>query len=166
MWGIGLRENDPRAKDPRQWRWKTLLDEALFTVREAIRDSGRGLAHPASAGRFLTPTRNAGIHEISSASQPCSLSTAGVCQGPLLQCSTYFSDAPAHQSQEGLEIATGVVPGRALPEHGLCLVGSTVTLNDVSFTTKIAIHSGGDANCAIQMRGAPRYWFPPNLHPT
>ena len=56
-----------------------------------------------------------------------------------------FSDAPADQSQEVLEIASGVGPGLALSEHGPCLVGGTVTLDDVSFTTKIAIHSGGDA---------------------
>ena len=43
------------------------------------------------------------------------------------------------------------------------LVGSTLTLDDVSFTTKFAIHSGGDAT---QVRDAPRYWFPPNLRPT
>ena len=58
---------------------------------------------------------------------------------------TYFSDAPADQSQEVLEIASGVGSGLALSEHGPCFVGSTVTLDDVSFTTKIAIHSGGDA---------------------
>ena len=69
VWGIGVRADDPRAKGPRQWRGKNLLGEALSAVREAIRDSETGLAHPASAGRFRTPTGNAGIHEISSASQ-------------------------------------------------------------------------------------------------
>ena len=44
-----------------------------------------------------------------------------------------------------MEIASGVGSGLALSEHGPCFVGSTVTLDDVSFTTKIAIHSGGDA---------------------
>ena len=59
---------------------------------------------------------------------------------------TYFSDAPADQSQEVLEIASGVGPGLALSEHGPCLVGGTVTLliDDFSFTTKLAKHSGGD----------------------
>ena len=61
-WGIGLREDDPRAKDPRQWRRKNLLGEALSAVREERRDSETGLAHPASAGRFRTPTGNTGIH--------------------------------------------------------------------------------------------------------
>ena len=58
--------------------------------------------------------------------------------------STYFPDAPADQSQEVLEIASGVGPGLALSERGPCL-GGTVTLGDVLFTTEIAIHSGGDA---------------------
>ena len=82
VWGIGLRADGPRAKDPRQWRGKKLLGEALSAVREKIRDSETGLAHSASAGRFRTPTGNAGIHESSSAPQSCSLTTASACQGP------------------------------------------------------------------------------------
>ena len=35
-------------------------------------------------------------------------------------------------------------PWLALSEHGPCLVGGTMALDDISFTTKIAIHSGGD----------------------
>ena len=127
------------------WRGKNLLGEALSDVREAIRERETGLAHPASSRRFRTPTGNVGIHEISSAPQSCSLTVASVCQGPLSEFSTYFSDAPDDQSQERLEIASGVGPGLELSEHGPCLVGGTVTLDDVSFTSKIAIHSGGDA---------------------
>ena len=33
-----------------------LLGEALSAGREEIRDNETGLAHPASAGRFCTPT--------------------------------------------------------------------------------------------------------------
>ena len=124
---------------------ENLLGEAHSAVREAIRESEAGLAHPASSRRFRTPTGNAGIHEISSAPQSCPLTAAGACQGSPSEFSTYFSDAPADQSHEVLTIASGVGPGLALSEHGPCLVGGTVTVDDVSFTTKIAIHSGGDA---------------------
>ena len=82
MWGIDLRADDPRAKDPRQWRGKILLGEALSAVREEIRDSETGLANPASVDLFRTPTGNAGIHEMSSAPQLYSLTAAGACQGP------------------------------------------------------------------------------------
>ena len=122
-----------------------MLGEALPAVREAIRESETGLAHPASAGRFRTPAGNAGIYETSSAPQSCSLTATSACQGPLSKISTYFSEAPDDQSQEVLEIASGVGPGLALSENGPCLVGGTVTLDDISFTTKIAIHSGGNA---------------------
>ena len=131
VWGIGLRSDDPRAKDPRQWRGKIFLGEALSAVHEAIRDSETRLAHPDSAGRFRTPTGNAGIHQILSAPQSCSLTAASACQGPLSDFSTYVSDAPADQSQEGLETASVVVPGLALSEHGPGLVGGTVMLGDV-----------------------------------
>ena len=56
VWGIGLQKDDLRANDPRQWRGKKNLGEALSAAREAIRDSETGLAHPASAGRFRSPT--------------------------------------------------------------------------------------------------------------
>ena len=72
VWGNCLRADDPRDKDPRQWRGLNLLGEALSAVREAIRDSDTGSTHPSSAGRFRTSTGNAGIHEISSAPQLCS----------------------------------------------------------------------------------------------
>ena len=32
VWGVGLRADDPRAKDPRQWRGKKLLGEVLSAV--------------------------------------------------------------------------------------------------------------------------------------
>ena len=50
-----------------------------------------------------------------------------------------------------MEIAPVVGPGLAMSEHGPCLVGGTVTLDDVSFTTKFAVHGGGDV---AQVRGA------------
>ena len=145
VWAIGLRVDDPRANDPYQWRGENFLGEALSVVRETMRESEAGSAHPASSRQFCTPTGNARIHKISSVPQSCPLTAASACQGPSSKFSTYFSDAPPDQSQEVLAIASDVDPGLALSEHGPCLVGGTVTLDDVSFTTKIAIHSGGDA---------------------
>ena len=46
MWGIGLRADDPRANDPRQWRETNLLGEALSAVLDAIRESGLGRHTP------------------------------------------------------------------------------------------------------------------------
>ena len=70
--------------------------------------------------------------------------------------STYFPDAPADQSQEVLEIASGVGPGLALSEHGPCLVGGTMTLDDVSFATRFATHSGRDVTQALLDTGSPQ----------
>ena len=170
VWGIGLRADDPRPNDPRQGRGRYWLGEALSAVREAIRESETGFAHPASFRRFCTPTGNARIRSISSTPQSCSLTPASACQGLPSEVLTYFSDAPADQSQEDLEIASGVGPDLSLSEHGACLVRGTVTL-DVSFTTEIAIHSGGDAivpyRCvALLDTGSPRTFIRRDvLHP-
>ena len=44
-----------------------------------------------------------------------------------------------------MAVTPGVDPSLVLPEHGPCLVGSIITLDDASFTTKIAVHSGANA---------------------
>ena len=123
---------------------ENFLGEALSALREAIRENEAGSAHLASSRRFHTPTGNEGIQENSSTPQSGPLTGASAGQGLPSEFSTYFSDAPADQGHEVLEIASGVGPGLALSEHGPCLVGGTVTLDDLSFTIKIAIHSGGD----------------------
>ena len=141
MWGIGLRADDPEAQDPSRWRGKKLLAKALSAVRDTLRSSEAGLAPPASSHQFCTPTTTDRIHEISPA-PPGPLAVARACLGPPLEFSTYFSDAPADHSPEVLAVAPSVDPSLALPEHGPCLVEGTITLDDASFTTKIAIHSG------------------------
>ena len=73
----------PELKTHASGEGKNLLGEAFSAVREEIRDNETGLANPASVGRFRTPTGNAGIHEISSAPQSCSLTAASAGQGPL-----------------------------------------------------------------------------------
>ena len=124
---------------------ENFLGEALSALREAIRENEAGSAHLASSRRFHTPTGNEGIQENSSTPQSGPLTGASAGQGLPSEFSTYFSEAQADQSQEALDISSGIVPGLALSEHGPCLVGGTVTLDDVWFTTKIAIHCGGDA---------------------
>ena len=62
-----------------------------------------------------------------------------------LEFSTYFSDAPVDSSPEVLAATSGVDPSLELPEHGPYLVEGIITLDDASFTTKIAAHSGANA---------------------
>ena len=44
-----------------------------------------------------------------------------------------------------MAVTPGVFPSLALPDHGPCVVHTIITLDDASFTTKIAVHSGGNA---------------------
>ena len=136
MWGIGLRADDPEARDPRRWREKILLRKALYSLLEATRTGEPGLATQASSQQFCTPTTTGGIHEISPA-PPRPRALARACPGPHSEFSTCFSDVPADNSSEVLVIAPGVVPSLALSKHGPCLVGGIITLDDASFTTKI-----------------------------
>ena len=58
---------------------------------------------------------------------------------------TRVSDAPADNSPEGLAFAPGLDPALALSERAPSLVGGFITLEDASFTTKIAVRSGANA---------------------
>lgn len=46
IWGIGLTNGDPRAKDPAQWRGKNWLGIALMQVRDELRRRRRLPAPP------------------------------------------------------------------------------------------------------------------------
>ena len=167
VWGIGLREDDPEARDPRRWRGKKLLEQALSTVRDAIRTVEAGLATQTSSQQFCTLTTTGGIHEISPA-PPRSWPLARACPGPPTEFSTCFSDAPANSRPEVLAVTPGVDPSLALPEHGPCLIGGIITLDDASFTTKIAVHSGANALApygwvALPDTGSPQTFIRPDL---
>ena len=129
-----------------------MLGEALSAVCEAIRDSEARSPHPDSPRRLRNPTGNNGIHEVSSAQQSRLGTAVGADQGPPSAC---FSGEPADQRPEILAIASRSVSDRALPENGPCLVGGTVTLDDVSSTIEMAIHSGGDAIALYRCTALP-----------
>lgn len=39
IWGIGLGQDNPKARDPKQWRRQNLLGFALMEVRDKLRES-------------------------------------------------------------------------------------------------------------------------------
>ncbi len=39
IWGIGLGQDNPKARDPNQWRGQNLLGFVLMDVREKLRES-------------------------------------------------------------------------------------------------------------------------------
>lgn len=39
LWGIGLRDNDPRALDPKQWKGLNWLGEVLTKLRDDLKNS-------------------------------------------------------------------------------------------------------------------------------
>ena len=141
---VGYRS--PGGRPPRQGSTQVernkFLGKALSAVCEEIRESKTGLPHPASTRRFRRPTGNAKIHDNSSAQQSRFGTAVRADQGPP---SAFFSGTPADQSPEVLPIASRAASDRVLPEHCPCLVIVTMTLDDDSFTTDIAIHIGGEA---------------------
>ena len=137
VWGIDLRENDSRANDPCQQNGEQFLGEAPSAVCGANREGETGSAHPVPSRRVCTRIGNEGMNEIWLAPRSGPLTAASAHQSPTSEVSAYFFDTPAGQSREALEIASGVGTGLALSEHGPCLVGSTVTLDDVLFSTEI-----------------------------
>ena len=115
-----------------------MLGEAISAVREAIRDSDTGSAHPASSSRFRTCTASARTNKYRPRRDRADNSGQRSQRLPF-GCYRPISRARwLTKGREGLGIASGVGPDLALSEHGPCLVEGTVTLDDVSFTMKIA----------------------------
>ena len=121
-----------------------MLGKALSTFRDAICTSEAGLTNLDSSHHFCAPTSPDGINEIPPA-PPRPMVLACACPGPPSEVSIWFSDVPADNSPEVLAVGPGIDPSLALSEHGPCLVGGIITLDDASFTTKIAAHSGANA---------------------
>ena len=145
VWETGLRAGDPRANDPRQWRGNICSMRHFLPLAKQFAKVKPGWhTRPPLAGSTLLPgmLESTKIRPHRSRSHWPRPALAKVLPWSFRR---FFSDAPADQSQDGLEIASGVGPGLTLSEHGPCLVGGTVTLDDISFTTKIAIHSGEEA---------------------
>ena len=147
VWGIGL-QTTPRLVIPAGGQGKNCSKKTVSIVRDSIRTSEVGLANPAPCKQFCTPTSPGGIPAVFMRFPQRRLSAlARACPGPPSEFSTryLFSNAPAYHSPEMLAVASGVDLSLALPEHGPCLVGGIITLEDDSFTTKIAVHSGANA---------------------
>ena len=114
-----------------------MLSEAFFDDPEENLDSEAWEPHPISRRRFHSPTGNTGIQEISSALQSRPGTAASACQSPLSEVSAYQSRTPAEKDPEVFELYSGGASVRTLPEHGLGLVASTLTLDVDSFITEI-----------------------------
>ena len=120
-----------------------ILCEALSSLREAVREIETGSTHPASPSRFRNCTANAGTREISSAprlGRQQRLALAKVLNRSFRQ---HYRTRWPRKGLEGLEIALCVNPNLALAEHGPCLVGGTLALDNVSFAIKIAYVNRG-----------------------
>ena len=113
------------------------LGEALSAVREAFHDSETGLAHPASPSRFLTCTANAGTKK-SRPRRGRAVNSGQLAKVPLRSARPISRTRWPTKIREVFEIVSGAGPDLALSEHGPCFVGGTVTLDDASFTMKIA----------------------------
>lgn len=141
----GLQAVDPRVNNPCQWRMKHLRGESVSAVCQTIHETDIWSAHPASSRRFRTLTGKAETHGLSSVPRSGLLTLTTARKRHSSEFSTSYSGALADQSHEGLDIASGVGLGLALSKHSTCLVGGTASLDDVSLTSKTAMHSGGDA---------------------
>ena len=117
---------------------KNLLGEALSAVREAIRDNEVGSAYPAFPSRFRTCTAKARTKKPRPRRNRAVNSGQRSHNFPIGVSDLLFGRVGQLKAVEVLEIAYGVAPDFALSEHGPCFVEGTVTLDDVSFTMKIA----------------------------
>ena len=154
VWGIA---DDPRVNNPCQWRGKLssvrhfLPFAKLFATVRPGRRTRPPLVGFAPALRLQEP-RNL----VRAAAGP--LTAASVRNASPWRFRPISRARWPTKSREVLEIASGVGPDLAMSEHGPCFTGGTVTLDDVSFTMKIAYISRATLD-------SERHWTPLNLGP-
>ena len=161
MWGIGLRADDPRAKGPRQWRGKFCSVRRFLQFAKKFATLRPGWqTRPPLVGSVLPRgmLESTNFRPRRSRARRPRPALAEALLGSFRSISQTHQPTKARKPWRYL-----LASALALRYQNTAPASSGVTLDDVSLTTKFAIHSGGEVT---QVRGAPRYGFSPNLHPT
>ena len=155
LWGIGLRAEDPDAQHPATWRGQNLLGTILEEVRqlllsEALNGFDTNPAAPSPPSAEQMQGHHDGIFEVNPATQKRLTSFTDPPSTDVLRSTGYgrFTPyAPADHHSDVLSVVdTQSRDGIAsLPEHGPCLIGGTISIDDPTFTTRVQIHSGTTA---------------------
>ena len=144
IWGIGLRADKAAAVRPSQWPGSNLLGKALMAVRDLLKDQ----APPIERNSHVSENAQVKqvIHEVNPATnEPIPLDSAADA-APAGGYSGYTPYAPKDHSEQVLAVNSVEYDSRdsvrLLPEHGPCLVGGIVTVDDATFTTRVKVHAG------------------------
>ena len=161
LWGIGLSARNPRASSPDSWCGQNLMGQALEHARERFR---RDTTVPLS-----NPTPETPVH--------CAAGDTVFEVDPVTHLHLVTNPLPANTQSTMLFALTASVPddhapevrlaqeqridAPLIPEQGPDLIGGVVTMDDVTFTTLLSLHSGVSAtsrfNCrALLDTGSPQ----------
>ena len=144
IWGIGHRADDPAAIQPSLWRGSNLLGKSLQVVRDLLREHAPTPTLPPQVSSDAQ-LRNT-IHEVNPETQERISTAAAEEAAPSSGYRIKSAHVPRDHSAEVLAVTSAEyneedrVP--LLAEHGPCLVGGVVTVDDASFTTRVKIHAG------------------------
>ena len=152
IWGIGLRQNDPRAMNPGQWQGTNLLGSALMDVRAELSElAGQQLAfHDRSVstppGLFGAPTGATGTSHVP-------LRTPVATFLPLSRGIKGF-DTVAMRSQFSLRLDHPSQTSEPVPRIPHMSLASL--LLKPRWPSGVCIHTGKVGSCELVIKGANR----------
>ena len=143
LWGIGLSACDPRASSPDSWCGQTLLGRTLEHAREILRrDTPAPLHNPAPETPVPRDDTVDTVFEVDPVTDlrldtdPPSANTQSAT------LSAFTDSVPDDHAPEVLLAQEQRIDAPLIPEQGPDLISGVVTMDDVTFTTLLSLHSG------------------------
>ena len=166
LWGIGLSACDPRASSPDSWCGRNLLRQALEHAREILhRDITAPLSNPTPGTPGPRNDTGDTVFEVDPVTH-LRLDTDPPCANTQITALSAFTySVPDDHAPEVLLAQDPRIDAPLIPEQGPDLISGVVTMDDVTFTTLLSLHSGVSTTSRFHFRALLDTGFPqPFIH--
>ena len=143
LWGINLSACDPFASSPDSWCGQNLLGQALEHAREILRrDTTAPLRNPPPEPSVPRDDTGDTVFEVDPITHP-RLDTDSPSTNTQTATLLAFTDSvPDDHAPVVLLVQEQRIDAPHIPEQCPDLIGGVVTMDDATFTTLLALHSG------------------------
>ena len=161
-WGIGLSACDPHAYSPDSWCGRNLLGRALEHAREILRrDTTAPLRDPAPETPIPRDDTGYTAFEVDPVTHLRLNTDPPSANTQTATLSAFTDSGPDNHAPEVLLAQEQRIDAPLIPEQGPDVIGGVVTMDDTTFTTLLALHSGVSTtsrfNCrALLNTGSPQ----------
>ena len=153
LWGIGLSACDPRASSPDSWCGQNLLGQALEHAQEILhRDITAPLSNPTPDTPGPWDDTGDTVFEVDPVTH-LRLDTDPLCANTQITALSAFTySVPDDHVPEVLLAQEPRIDAPLIPGQGPDLISGVVTMDDVTFTALLSLHSGVSTTSRFHFR--------------